>query len=75
MRMASSLRGALGGRGAPGGCGLESGDTRTSMPFNDTGLVPICRLLVSDRQVTRSPFLSLSTWWFVYLLLNADQTG
>jgi hypothetical protein len=48
MRMASSSRGALGGRGAPGGCGLESGETRTSMPFNDTGLVPICRHVVSD---------------------------
>jgi hypothetical protein len=56
MRMASSLRGALGGRGAPGGCGLESGETRTSMPFNDTGLVPI-----SLRAVSEAPTKSSST--------------
>ena len=44
MRIASSLRGALGGSGAPGGCGLESGETRTSIPFKDGS----SRLLVSQ---------------------------
>ena len=44
MRIVSSLRGALGGSGAPGGYRLESGETRTSIPFNDGS----CRLVVSQ---------------------------
>ena len=49
MRMASSLRGALGGSGAPGDCGLESGETRISIPpaerrIQKAGHEPITRI-------------------------------